>query len=153
MQRNVPLCCMPLGLRYLIFILHVSHQKGWESPGSHSGCTHDPLTRKSTPLGSGFRVPSEGAHLEALMPSTVYLASLWSFTHEKSFREAGSALRESTMGTSGSPFQQPKEPRCSRSAVHRLDGVSSAPCAVSSSPLEGPDTPHKLECRPSPLRR
>ena len=102
---------------------------------------------------TGFWVPSEGAHVEALVPSRAYLASSWSFTHEKSFRGAGSALRESTTGTSGSPFQQPEEPHCSCSAVHRLDGVSSAPCTISSSPLEGPDTLHRLECRPSPLGR
>lgn len=79
------------------------------------------------------------------MPSRAYLASARSFIHEKSFRGAGSALWESTMGTSGSPFQQPEEPRCSRSAGHRLDGVSSARWAISSSPLEGSDTLHRLD--------
>lgn len=78
------------------------------------------------------------------MPSRVYLASARSFIHEKSFRGAGSALWESTMGTSGSPLQQPERPRCSRSAGHRLDGVSSAHWAVSSSPLEGSDILHRL---------
>lgn len=99
------------------------------------------------------------------MPSRACLASAQGFIHEKSFRGAGSALRESTTGTSESPFQQPEEPRCRRSAVRRLNGVSSAPgllaqvpwkvltlCtgwsvdpapwAVSSSPLEGSDTLH-----------
>ena len=79
------------------------------------------------------------------MPSRAYLASARRFIHKKSFHGAGSALWESTMGTSGSPFQQPEEPRCSLSAGHRLDGVSSAGWAVSSSPLEGSDTLHRLD--------
>ena len=105
------------------------------------------------------------------MPSRACLVSAQGSIHEKSFRGARSALRESTTGTSESPSQQPGEPRCRRSAVRRLNGVSSAPgplaqvpwkvltlCtgwsvdpapwAVSSSPLEGSDTLHWATLEP-----
>ena len=114
---------------------------------------------------TGFWVPSEGAHVEALVPSREYLASSWSFTHEKSFRGAGSALRESTRAPLGAPssslrshtavallctgwMESAQPPAPSAQVPWKVLtlctgwSVDPAPWAVSSSPLEGSDTLH-----------